>query len=484
MQVPKKVRSGPQGNLAPPNRRENPAPCKPVRKRTYDTRGTWSEKSMRFALDVVRSKRLSIRQTAELYGIPPSSIHDWKNGKTSTKKIGHQTYPTEVEELALVKWCFSMLKVALCVTLNMLKCTIQTILKNAPRQHPFRDGIPGQKWWDGFKKRHPSITLRCADGLEMKRALGLNRESTTFFYNLLEQVYSAHDFQPTHIWNADETGVSAGGGNSSIKVVAKKGSKSVRHNIVDDREWMNIMTCVNAAGSSIPNLYIFKTKTRPIIDYIRNCEPNAAMSWQENGYMTSEIFLDWLQHFKNNVPGGISRENKHLLVLDGHCSHVTREAVLFGLEIGLEILTLPAHSTHELQPLDVAIFHPFKLNLAQEKMEKMRKDPNWAKGSTMKTTLAEMASRALAKALKPESIKAGFSTTGLYPIDKRAMDLKLGADQVYVRNEVPEAEDEVASPDLQSPMPNFFSIEEDPQDITKSLSQLSLDEEELVILET
>lgn len=69
---------------------------------------------------------------------------------------------------------------------------------------------------------------------------------------------------------------------------------------------------------------------------------------------------------------------------------MTKEAVLFGLEIGLEILTLPTHSTHELQPLDVAIFHPFKLNLAHEKMEKMKKDPNWAKGSTMKTTLAEM----------------------------------------------------------------------------------------------
>ena len=163
---------------------------------------------------------------------------------------------------------------------------------------------------------------------------------------------------------------------------------------------------------------------------------------------------------------------------------MTREAVLFGLEIGLEILTLPAHSTHELQPLDVAIFHPFKLNLAHEKMEIMRKDPNWAKGSTMKTTLAKMASRGLANALKPESIKVGFSTTGLYPIDKRTMDLKLGVDQVYVKNKVPKAEDEVASPDLQSPMPNFFSIEEDPQDIRQSLSQLSLAEDELVTLET
>jgi hypothetical protein len=171
--------------------------------------------------------------------------------------------------------------------------------------------------------------------------------------------------------------VSAGGGNSSIKVVAKKCSKSMRHTIADDREWMSIMTCVNAVGSSIPNMYIFKKKTRPIIDYIRNCEPNVAMHvMAKKWYMTSEFFSDWLQHFKNNVPRGISRENKHLLILDGHCSHVTREVVLFGLEIGLEILPLPAHSTHELQPLDVAIFHPFKLNLAHEKMKKMRKDPN------------------------------------------------------------------------------------------------------------
>lgn len=108
----------------------------------------------------------------------------------------YQTYLSEVEELALVEWCFSMQKVALCVTLNMLKCTIQTILKNAPRHHPFRDGIPGKKWWDGFKKRHPSFTLRCADGLEMKRALGLNRESTTFFLTYLSTYILHMDFYP------------------------------------------------------------------------------------------------------------------------------------------------------------------------------------------------------------------------------------------------------------------------------------------------
>ena len=28
-------------------------------------------------------------------------------------------------------------------------------------------------------------------------------------------------------------------------------------------------------------------------------------------------------HFKRNVPGGVNKDNKHLLILDGHKSHVS-----------------------------------------------------------------------------------------------------------------------------------------------------------------
>ena len=271
-----------------------------------------------------------------------------------------------------------MQQVALCVTLNMLKFTIKTILENSPRKHLFRDGVLGDKWWTLFKQRHPEICLRCADGLEVRRALGFTKETTAGFYNLPQQVYNAQEYNPSHIWNSDETGISVGNGNSTIKVVAKKGSKAVRFTCPDNREWMSIMTCVNVVGSYIPKLYIFKRKTKPQINYIRDCEAGAAMTFQENGYVTSEIFLEWLGHFKNNVPGGMSKENKHLLILDGHASHVTNEAIRFGRENGLDILTLPSHYSHELQPLDVAVFHPFKLNLVVEKMNKMRNNPQWA----------------------------------------------------------------------------------------------------------
>ena len=281
--------------------------------------------------------------------------------------------------------------------------------------------------------------------------------------------------------------MSAGDGNSTIKVVAKKGSRAVRFTCADNREWMTIMTCINAAGSHIPNLYIFKRKTRPQIDYIRNCEAGAAMTYQENGYMTSEIFLEWLDHFKNNVPGGMSKENKHLLILDGHASHVTNEAINFGRENGLDILTLPSHCSHELQPLDVAVFHPFKLNLAMEKMNRMRNNPQWAQGATMKTMLAEMSSRALTKALKPENIRSGFATTGIYPINTTAMDSKFGPSTIHEEVRTLEEEQNThANPTMMgTPIPNLFpelDVCIPPQDaagdsaneITKSLSQLSL----------
>ena len=81
------------------------------------------------------------------------------------------------------------------------------------------------------------------------------------------------------------------------------------------------------------------------------------------------------------------------LIMDGHASLITNEATIFGSNNRLEILTLLAHCSHKLQPLDVAIFHPFQVNLAKDKIDRMKRNLLWAQGSTIKGTLAEMASK-------------------------------------------------------------------------------------------
>ena len=56
----------------------------------------------------------------------------------------------------------------------------------------------------------------------------------------------------------------------------------------------------------------------------------------------------------------VDLSNRHLLILNGHNSHVTLEVVKIAMESRVDIISLPSHTSHALQPLDVACFRPFK----------------------------------------------------------------------------------------------------------------------------
>jgi hypothetical protein len=61
-----------------------------------------------------------------------------------------------------------------------------------------------------------------------------------------------------------------------------------------------------------------------------------------------------------------------LLILDGHGSHVTLEAIEQAKEFGLDILiTLPSHA---LQLLDMFCFKPFKTTFKKVKDASMSKN--------------------------------------------------------------------------------------------------------------
>jgi hypothetical protein len=72
--------------------------------------------------------------------------------------------------------------------------------------------------------------------------------------------------------------------------------------------------------------------------------------------------------FKRSLPSGISITNRHLLLLDGHESHVTLEAIIEqAQEFGFHMIILPSHTFHVLQPLDVACFKPFEIDFKKER---------------------------------------------------------------------------------------------------------------------
>jgi hypothetical protein len=92
-----------------------------------------------------------------------------------------------------------------------------------------------------------------------------------------------------------------------------------------------------------------------------------------NQSMDDKFFMikDFLSFFKRSIPSGISPSNHHLLILDGHGSHVNLEAIEQAQQFGLDMIALPSHTSHVLQPLDVNCFKPFKTTFKKEKDNSM-----------------------------------------------------------------------------------------------------------------
>jgi hypothetical protein len=92
-----------------------------------------------------------------------------------------------------------------------------------------------------------------------------------------------------------------------------------------------------------------------------------------SGYINEDIFLEWLQHFQKHCSPG-----KCLLILDGHASHSSLKCLDYCRDNGIEMLCLPPHTIHVLQPLDRTVFNPIKTYYHQAATNFMHNHPNAA----------------------------------------------------------------------------------------------------------
>ena len=166
------------------------------------------------------------------------------------------------------------------------------------------------------------------------------------------------------------------------------------------------------------------------------------MAMQPRAWMTTYLFSAWLSHFIESVQsmGGISTEHMHLLILDGHNSHCTLDVVLEARAAGLDILTLPAHTSHALQPLDVSVFKSFKQNFGIYR--DFWTSRNLSQPAT-KSTLAHWVHLALRKALTKENISSGFRATGIYPLNPAAVNSYLAPSDIFAASDDATAADDM-----------------------------------------
>jgi hypothetical protein len=190
--------------------------------------------------------------------------------------------------------------------------------------------IAGVDWLQGFRKRHPQITLRTPKATSAIRARGFNKTVVSNFFNLLRGVLEKYTFPPHRIFNIDETSLSTVPGRNS-KIFAKRGRKQVANVTSAERGvTTTAVICISAGGVFLPPMLIFNRKLKEATIFACN----------ETGWMKLGLFEEWFNRFLNFTKP--SPEDPALLILDRHLSHTKNlNVMLKAKDNNVGILCLP-----------------------------------------------------------------------------------------------------------------------------------------------
>lgn len=132
-----------------------------------------------------------------------------------------------------------------------------------------------------------------------------------------------------------------------------------------------------------------------------------------SGWMTAEIFPDFLKHFAKNTR--CSKEKPLILLLDNLDSHLSIEGLDFCKANGITLLSFPPHCSHKLQPLDKSVYGPLKKYVNSACDSWMVNNP----GKTMTIyDVPTVVKEALPLAATPSNITNGFKATGVFPFNR------------------------------------------------------------------
>jgi DDE superfamily endonuclease len=176
----------------------------------------------------------------------------------------------------------------------------------------------------------------------------------------------------------DKKGVQRGGGR---KAQAQKyfvpRSKRPKYKLCSaNLELVTIVECVAADGEFISPGIMFEGKQQyeaawfevdPKISYVSGLLIDlrleltySSIGLSDNGWTSDFHCFEWFKDVF--IPQAKARNTSGkpiLLIYDGHGSHEALNLLRLAKEHNIILFSLPPHTTHKLQPLDVGVFGPF-----------------------------------------------------------------------------------------------------------------------------
>jgi len=269
----------------------------------------------------------------------------------------------------------------------------------------------GKNWLQGFIRRNPQVKSTIGRPVELNRIKAATPEAIDDFLNRFQDACTRLHITTDNIWNMDETGLDLGASGVQT-VLADSRKRRAVIGVPPRQEWVSIIECVSAAGRSLPPAVIFKGEGLQS-SWLTDLVDGWHYATSENGWTSNDLGLSWLRDVFLPQTGDAS--HPRMLVIDGHGSHLSVEFSWMCKAYNVEMVFLPPHASHILQPLDLACFSPLKTHYRSQVAE-LSAYPDHTR--VKKSRFLEIYKAARSEALTERIIRAGWRKSGMVPFNR------------------------------------------------------------------
>lgn len=267
----------------------------------------------------------------------------------------------------------------------------------------------GHNWISRFIQRHPEIHSKVGKKIHALRLDTTTPEAITTWFTQFNTVRERYKVQWQHTYNMDETGIALGVCNNQ-RVIGTTSTTSSYKKTPENREWVSIIETISAVGTRLQALVIFKGQSLQTSWFTSDTKPDYRYTVSMNGWTSNEIGLAWLDQIF--LPQTAVVDQYRLLLVDGHKSHASFEFMWKCYENKVVVFYLLPHSSHILQPLDLACFSLLKSRYRDQITNLARFDDTSA---VKKAQFLQYYHKASQEGLNARQITAGWKASGIYP---------------------------------------------------------------------
>lgn len=312
---------------------------------------------------------------AVLYNVPKSTIYDrWNAHKkqlerlfevppTPTTERAHHSNMTREQEIQLIEWIRQRQKQSRCPTVHEVREHASVLAGGQGENKPF-----SKYWWRSFKRRHESeITTKILDSREAARTK-VKAEDVLHYFGQVSAALGRITSLSQMI-NMDESGFSSriDKGRKRKCVILKSCRVTPKFQEQDGSSHLTIVSTIALSGDVLRPMFITKEHVDMNGSFANDSIFARSLHFEtKKGYQDEASMVFWIQNCLAEYVSGVQTklgdpDAPVFLIMDNCPSHNTPAVqAAFRNVRGLEIIWMPAHSSHFLQMLDACYFGVMK----------------------------------------------------------------------------------------------------------------------------